>query len=288
MSLPSPSDVFNPEAQYQCIVLGTGNAALCAAISAAESGCEASRVLLIDSCPLSWGGGNTFFTAAAYRTTHSGLQDLLPIIKRTETDEQRLARVDIEPYTKAQFKEDILRLGDGKSNSALVHTLVEDSREVIGWLAEDVGVRYMLSTHRQAYDVGGKLKFWGGLVLTVPDGGKGLIKDLMKKATDLGIQFKWETTVLELNVDKGEGEGGGECIRGVRIKQSDGSLMTLKSRAVVLACGGFEANTKMRNEHLGPQWAHAHVRTFFLKLAIVIIISSDVDTFDIGARDAIQ
>lgn len=270
MSLPSSLSspgVVDPKDQYQCIVLGTGNAALCAAISAAESGCEPSQVLLIDSCPPSWGGGNTYFTAAAYRTSHSGLQDLLPIILRTETDEQRLARIEIEPYTKAQFKEDILRLGDGKSNNALVDALVEDSRGVVGWLAEDVGVRYMLSTHRQAYDVGGKLRFWGGLVLTVPDGGKGLIRDLMKKATDMGIQFKWETTVLELNIDKDE--SGAECIRGVKIKQSDGSLITLKSRAVVLACGGFEANAKMRNEHLGPQWALAHVRThLLLKLLI--------------------
>lgn len=250
-------------------MLGTGNAALCAAISAAESGCDPARILLVDSCPFSWAGGNTFFTAAAYRTWHNGLQDLLPIIKKTELDEERLARTDIEPYTTAQFTEDILRLGDGKSNHTLVHTVVEDSRDVVGWLAQNIGVRYMLSTHRQAYDVGGRLKFWGGLVLTVPNGGKGLIKDLMKKATDLGIQFKWETNVSELYVEDGR------RIRGVQIKNGDGSSEILRSRAVVLACGGFEANAELRTKHLGPQWKHAHVSLFKLTDHQHLVSSND-------------
>ncbi|GJJ14697.1 hypothetical protein Clacol_008964 [Clathrus columnatus] len=240
--------------QYQCIILGTGNAALCTAISAVESGCDAARILIIDSCPPSWAGGNTFFTAAAYRTCHEGLSDLLSIVQKIETDEERLKRIDVEPYTKSQFMEDIFRLGSGKSNPALVSTLVEDSREIVGWLAHDVGVRFMLSTHRQAYDVGGRFKFWGGLVLTVPDGGKGLIHDLMKKVTDLGIRFKWETTATELYVEDSK------HVRGVRVKNPDGSIETLKSRAVVLACGGFEANPQMRAEYLGDQWINAHVR----------------------------
>ena len=241
--------------EYDCIVLGSGNAALCSAITAVESGCEPTRVLIIDKAPEEWAGGNSYFTAGAFRTAHGGLRDLLSAVQRVEKDQNRLNRIDIEPYTKEQFVEDILRLGDSKSNRKLVNTMVEESREVIQWLAENVGVRFTFSSHRQAYEVGGRLKFWGGLVVTTQDGGKGLMEDLMKKAKELGIQFRWKTTVVGLAVEHGE------SVRGVNVTDSQPTPKqeTLTARAVILACGGFEANEDMRVKYLGPGWAHARV-----------------------------
>ncbi|KAL3954164.1 hypothetical protein ACCO45_012120 [Purpureocillium lilacinum] len=64
------------------LVVGSGNAGFVAAISAVQSGAE--HVLLIDKCPDEWVGGNTYFTAGAYRTTHSGLPDLLPMVNNVD------------------------------------------------------------------------------------------------------------------------------------------------------------------------------------------------------------
>ena len=243
--------------EYDCIVLGTGNAGLCSAIAAVESGCDPARVLVIDKAPVEWAGGNGFFTAGAFRTVHAGLKDLLPVVQRVEKNESRLNTIDIDPYTRDQFIEDILRLGDGKPSRTLVDAIVGDSREVITWLAESVEVKFVLSTHRQAYEVGGRIKFWGGLALAVQGGGKGLIEDLMNKAKTLGIQFKWGTTVIGLVAEHGE------RVRGVNVLslQHGKKPEILRARAVILACGGFEANRDMRVEYLGPDWAQARVNT---------------------------
>ncbi|KAF8507633.1 FAD/NAD-binding domain-containing protein [Gautieria morchelliformis] len=241
---------------YDCIVLGTGNAALCAAIAAVEAGCEPSRVLIVDKAPVEWAGGNSYFTAGAFRTVHGGLQDLRSAVRMAEKDESRLNRIDIEPYTKEQFVEDILRLGNRKSDMKLVDALVGDSREVITWLTESVGVRFAFPSHRQAYEVGGRIKFWGGLELAAQAGGKGLVEALMDKATKLGIQFRWETTVVGFVVVHGE------HVRGVNVTYNHHppKQETLTARVVILACGGFEANKDMRVKYLGPGWDHARVR----------------------------
>lgn len=243
--------------EYDCIVLGTGNAALCSAIAAVESGCDPTRVLIIDKAPVEWAGGNSYFTAGAFRTVHEGLRDLLPVVQSVEKDENRLNRIDIEPYTKEQFVEDILRLGDRRSNMTLVEAVAGDSREVMAWLAESVGVGFAFSSHRQAYEVEGRLKFWGGLVLATQGGGKGLIENLLRKVKELGIQIRWETTVVELMVEHGE------CVRGVKVTDSHHreKQEALKARAVILACGGFEANEDMRVKYLGPSWDRARVST---------------------------
>jgi precorrin 3B synthase CobZ len=242
--------------EYHCIVLGTGNAALCAAIAAVESGCDPSHVLVIDKAPVEWAGGNSYFTAGAFRTVHGGLEDLLPVVHNVEKDESRLNLIDVDPYTKEQFVEDILRLGNGKPSKALVNTVVEDSRGVIAWLAESVGVKFVFSFHRQAYKVGGRIKFWGGLALAVQDGGKGLVEDLMNKAKKMGIQFRWGTSVVGLVAEQGKRVRGVEVMNAQDAKEQE----TLRARAVILACGGFEANEDMRVEHLGLGWDQARVK----------------------------
>jgi len=241
--------------QYDCIVLGSGNAALCSAIATVESGCDAARVLIVDKAPKEWAGGNSYFTAGAFRTAHGGLTDLLSVVQKIEQDQSRLNRIDMESYTKEQFVEDILRLGDRKSDMKLVNAVVEDSRGVISWLTESIGVRFVFPSHRQAYEVGGRIKFWGGLVVAAQDGGKGLVEELMNKAKTLGIQFRWETTVIGLVVEHGE------RVRGVNVTDSQHTSKqeTLTARAVILACGGFEANEDMRVKYLGPGWDHARV-----------------------------
>lgn len=137
------------------LVVGGGNAGFCAAISAAESG--AKRVVIIDSCPEDWAGGNSYFTAGAFRIAHDGLTDLLPIVNNV--DQATAKKIDMAPYTATHFMNDIQRVTSGRSDPKLSQTLVRESNAAIKWLARH-GIRFQLSFNRQAYEVNGRIQFW--------------------------------------------------------------------------------------------------------------------------------
>ncbi|THH03008.1 hypothetical protein EW146_g10521, partial [Bondarzewia mesenterica] len=156
---------------FDCIVIGSGNAGSSAAISAVENGCK--RVLLVDKCPEEWVGGNGYFTAGAFRTVHGGLNDLLAIVRNVLPE--LASKIDIAPYTDKDFTDDINRMSGGRSDPRLVKVVVDESRDAIAWLAEH-DIPFTLAFNRQAYEVDGRQKFWGGLALSTEDGGKGLIR----------------------------------------------------------------------------------------------------------------
>ncbi|KAG5340207.1 hypothetical protein C0989_002609 [Termitomyces sp. Mn162] len=198
-----------------------------------------------------WAGGNGYFTAGAHRTVHGGLRDLLSIVKNVPSPEA-IERIDMEPYTREHFVGDIMRLGNGRSDPALVDTLVDNSRAAITWLAKSVQVPFAFSFNRQAYEIDGRQKFWGGMVLSVENGGKGLIAAHRKALQKAGVKVWFSTPALSfiLSDDK---------ISGLVVRR-DGHEVELRARAVILAAGGFEANAELREEYLGAGWAQARVR----------------------------
>ncbi|KAL4807339.1 FAD binding domain-containing protein [Aspergillus unguis] len=240
---------MSQESAVDVLIIGSGNAGLCSAISAAESG--AQRVLLIDSCPEEWAGGNSYFTAGAFRTVHSGLSDILPIVNNV--NKELASRIDIEPYTNEKFSDDIERICVGRSDPDLSRTLVEDSNEAVKWLASH-GVRYQLSFNRQAYEIDGRFKFWGGMCLKTQDGGKGLIEDERRAASKLGVEILFSTAAKRLILDPKT-----QAIKSVMVEDSSGER-EIGAKAVILAAGGFEANPRMRAQFLGPGWDFAKVR----------------------------
>ncbi|PCH39746.1 FAD/NAD(P)-binding domain-containing protein [Wolfiporia cocos MD-104 SS10] len=233
---------------FDCIVVGSGHAGSCAALSAVEAGCR--RVLIVEKAPREWAGGNGFFTAGAHRTVHGGLHDFLPIVRNAPPEV--VSTIDMEPYTAEQFTADIMRLGDNRADPAIVRAVVDGSRDAVGWLADQVGVPFTFSFNRQAYLVDGRQKFWGGLVLSVDDGGRGLIAAHQRALEQAGVETWFETPAVELLTEDG-------AVSGVVVLRS-GESVRLRSRAVVLACGGFEASAELRAEHLGPEWLKAKVR----------------------------
>lgn len=232
------------------LVIGGGNAGFCAAISAAESG--AKRVAIIDSCPEEWAGGNSYFTAGAFRTAHGGLGDLLPIVNNVDTATAK--KIDMSPYTPVDFKKDINRVTVGRTDPVLSQALVGESNDTIKWLARH-GVRFQLSFNRQAYEVGGRIQFWGGMALKTEDGGKGLIMDLREAAKRLGIDVYFSHTATGLVMDPTT-----NTVRGVKVSLPDGKQHQVRTGSVILAAGGFEANPRMRAQYLGPNWDVAKVR----------------------------
>src|SRR6266480_3761976 len=116
----------------------------------------------------------------------------------------------------------------------------------------DKGVRFIPIYGRQAFKIEGKFKFWGGLTVEAVGGGPGLIKMLTDAATKRGIEIRYSTRALSLIHD-------GVRVMGVRIRHG-GVESELRSKSVVLACGGFESNSEWRTRYLGPGWDLAKVR----------------------------
>ena len=233
---------------FDVIVVGSGNAGSSAALSTVDNGCK--RVLLIDKCPPEWVGGNSYFTAGAYRTVHDGLTDILDIVPNI--DPQLAATIDMEPYTHEQFAQDIIRLSNGCSDPALVEALVGDSHDAILWLSKRVKIPFILSFHRQAYLVDGRQKFWGGMVLAVEGGGKGLVAAHHRALRESGVEVWFNTEAVDLVLSNSK-------VSGLKVKKGD-EILILKATSIILASGGFESNCEMRCKHLGAEWVNARVR----------------------------
>ncbi|KAH0846625.1 fumarate reductase flavoprotein subunit [Fonsecaea pedrosoi] len=231
------------------LVAGSGNAGFSAAVAAKQAG--AKHVLLIDKCPEEWAGGNSYFTAGAYRTVHHGTEDLLPLVNNV--DEATAKRIDLEPYTVDSFANDMKRICSGRSDPQLAQILIGDSNATVKWLKSN-GIRFQLSFNRQAYEVDGRLKFWGGLSLKTQDGGKGLIEDHKAAARKHGVEVLYSTALKRLITDPKTG-----AVTSVAV-QTNGEDAVIQTGAVILAAGGFESNPRLRSQYLGPGWDLAKVR----------------------------
>ena len=231
---------------WDVIVVGGGNAGFSAAHAARESG---ARVLLLEKAPRDWAGGNTYFTAGAKRVAHGGLDDLAGLVEGL-TPERR-ARVDLAPYPAREFRDDLHRVTRGRTDPQLSRMLAVESRVAVPWLGGG-GLRFELMFHRQAYEVDGRFRFWGGLALGVVGGGKGMVGQHLAAAEATGIEVRYDAHVTGL-LDK-----AGEVV-GVNVA-TPGGREELRAPSTVLACGGFQANPQMRAAHLGPGWDLALVR----------------------------
>jgi precorrin 3B synthase CobZ len=254
------------------IIVGGGNAGFSAAASAKEHG--ANTVVVLEKAPEAWAGGNSTFTAGAYRTAFSGLQDVLALVNNVSPD--MVDKIDMEPYTEKNFMDDMNRMCSGRSNPRLAKALVEESNESTKWLHKN-GIRFQLSFNRQAYEIDGRQKFWGGMVLKVEDGGKGLTRQHQENCKRLGVDVRYDSPVVKILTS----ERGG--VIGVTVRQKDSSHHNIHAQGgVVLCAGGFEANPQMRAQHLGPNWDLAYVRGTPYNTGDVLKLAID----DVGAMPA--
>ena len=120
------------------------------------------------------------------------------------------------------------------------------------WL-RDKGLRFVLSLGRQAFKVGDKYRFWGGLVLESVGGGKGMSDQQFQAAQSMGAEIRYRHRAVRL-IQEPRGR-----ISGVVAQGPDGFEEVLGPK-VVLASGGFESNAEMRARYLGPGWELAKVR----------------------------
>jgi tricarballylate dehydrogenase len=235
---------------YDVIVVGGGNAACAAAVSARENG--AKRVVLLEKAPKEQRGGNTHFSGAIFRFIFNEVEDLDRFVPNVE-EEYPGFHAGVPKYPREAFREDLMRVTEGKSDPELADLLIDASYDTTCWM-QDVGKHeFELARSVMGIKVGNQYKWPRGAIVRTVHEGVGLSATWFKTVEAMGIEVHYEAHVLELT----QGESG--RVNGVVVRGKDG-LQRLEGKAVVLACGGFETNPAWRTHYLGQEWGHAKVR----------------------------
>ena len=231
--------------QFAVVVVGKGNAALCAALSARDRGVS---VAMLEAATVEESGGNSRFAGGVMRFAYSTVEELQQL---TDISRDEARNTDWDSNSVEEFYEDLYRVTSFRTDPDLSEALITKSFEGMVWLRSQ-GASFVPNYGAQSAIVEGKRKFFGRFPLTMNGGGAGLVADLTRTAEKKGIEIFYETRAVSLIYD-------GERVLGVRAKQR-GKLVEFHASAVVLACGGFESNPEWRTRYLGPGWELAKVR----------------------------
>ena len=217
---------------YDVLVVGGGNAALCSASAAHEHG---AKVGVLEKAPQNERGGNSTMTAHM-RFVYNSVQDLIPLIPNITEKEIDGIVERLPKRTEADLWDELMRATSGQSNPELLKIHVRESYNTILWL-NAMGHNWVPDIENPTAANTNKME----------GGGYGLQQRHFTFLEQKGVAFHYETTATELIQDNSA------TVVGVRALSPQGP-MTIRAGAVVLACGGFEANPEMRGRYLGLQW----------------------------------
>lgn len=229
------------------IVVGSGNAALCAAIAALEKGAD---VLIIEKADEELAGGNSKYTAGAMRFVYNSNEELMPLLK--SKDDPRIPITDFGSYSADKFRSDLLGFNDGRELSVEQNILIDQSYQTMLWLAEN-GIKFEPIYERQAFEKNGRYVFWGGLTLAADGEGVGLVEAELEVFKNKGGRMRYNCAGSELIVKN-------DAVIGIRTVDGDGNQDELFADAIILGSGGFEASAELRKKYIGPDWDKAKVR----------------------------
>lgn len=195
------------------LVIGGGNAALCAALMAREAG---ARVLVLESAPKEWRGGNSQHTRNL-RCMHDAPQDVL-----------------VDAYPEEEFWQDLLKVTGGRTNEQLARLVIRASSTCRDWMRKH-GVRFQPSLSGTLHVARTNAFFMGG--------GKALMNAYYRSAENLGVEIRYNATVDSLEMD-------GDRFVAARIGNE-----RIPARTCVVASGGFESNLAWMREAWGQNEA---------------------------------
>ena len=200
--------------RYDVLVIGGGNAGLCAAIAARRAG---ASVIVLEAAPRFYRGGNTRHTRNM-RCAHDSATDTLS-----------------GPYTEAEFFDDLLEVTGGKTDTDLARMMIGESKGMLPWIAEQ-GVRFQPS-------LGGTLSL-GRTNSFFLGGGRAMLNALYLTAEKLGVAVCYDAEVTGLAIKDG-------MFLSATVSHK-GETARVQASALVTACGGFEANIDWLREGWGP------------------------------------
>ena len=180
------------EISTDVLVIGGGNAAMCAALSARDQG---ATVIVLERAPVEEAGGNSAFTAGNIRTVFNGVDDIRALCP--DLSDEEVAMTDFGTYTEDQFYDDMGRLTEYKTDPDMCELLVTRSLDTMKWM-HGKGVRFLPIYGKQAFKIDGKFKFWGGLVVSAWGGGPGLVESLTQACAknDIKVMYGARATSL--------------------------------------------------------------------------------------------
>jgi tricarballylate dehydrogenase len=235
---------------YDVVVIGAGNAALAAAVSAKENG--AGRVVVLEKAPREMRGGNTHWSGGVLRFAFDDPREIGELLPGVEEEYENFYD-GISPYTQADYHGDLMRVTSGRTDPVLSKLLVSKSQDTVKWMKTTGGIKMEPAITLSAVKKDNVMVWARGLVVRAEHEGVGLSRTWFATAERLGIEVRYGSAAVELVV----GDDG--RVNGVKVRDDEG-ISTLSARSVVLGCGGFEANVQMRTQHIGPLVGAAKVR----------------------------
>lgn len=202
---------------YDVVVVGGGNAALCAAITASEAG---KKVALLESSPKLWRGGNSQHTRNL-RSMHTAPTDVLTGV-----------------YSEDEFFEDVYKVTKGQTNEEYARFVISRTPETVVW-AKAHGVRFQPSM-RGTLHLGRTNAFFLG-------GGKSLVNAYYQACAKLGVSVFYEHEAKEFELS------GNSCQAVIVLDKTTNTQKRFSAKAFVIASGGFESNLGMLEDAWGPK-----------------------------------
>ena len=210
------------EQTWDIIVVGGGNAALCAAITAAEAG---AKVLILESAPKPYRGGNSRHTRN-FRCMHRG-----PLSVLTDS------------YGEDEYFDDLMLVTKGKTDEPMARMAIRQSEECLPWM-EAHGVRFQPSLSGTLSLSRTNAFFLGG--------GKALVNAYYNTAEDLGVSVAYDAEVTHVHLE-------GNRFTHVDLRLG-GQMHKVEGRAIVLASGGFQSDLDWLARAWGPAAANFLIR----------------------------
>jgi tricarballylate dehydrogenase len=223
---------MDPSRVYDLLILGGGNAALCAALTARKAGLA---VLIVEAAPVAFRGGNSRHTRNM-RTMHAGPVDVLT-----------------GAYPEEEYWQDLLKVTGGLTDETLARMTIRETEGHVPWMKEH-GVRFQAPLGGTLHLARTNAFFLGG--------GKALMNAYYAAASAQGVEVSYDTEAIDLEIEGGRFTSA-TVLRG-------GAHHRIRAKALLAASGGFESNLAWLREAWGPPADNFIVRGTPYNMGVVL------------------